>query len=111
VIAVRDGRTTRRCSRPNGAVTIDSKITGGEAPVRRLSAQTVRPKPMSVKIGQRVRLKSTGEVGVVVWVWEDAELGTDTYVAFFGDDWPEGKPAEKPYILRYLEPSLELIND
>ena len=45
------------------------------------------------------------EVGVVVWVWWD-EIGFfDYYVAFFGSEFPDGKP-EKPYILRYGEATL-----
>lgn len=44
----------------------------------------------------------TSEFGVVVHCWLDSEIGMfDCYIAFFGDDFPDGKPAEKPYILRY----------
>ena len=42
------------------------------------------------------------EYGVIVHCWLDVELGIfDCYVAFFGASFPSGKPAEKPYILRY----------
>jgi hypothetical protein len=64
-----------------------------------------------MKPGQRVRLKSTGEVGIVVHTWLDKFLcATDCYVAFFGHAIPEGKPVAKPYILRYLDSSLELLD-
>jgi len=58
-------------------------------------------------VGDRVRLKATGEVGVVVCVWFDAEFGYDHYVAFFGHEFPQGQPASPPYILRYAATSLE----
>ena len=62
---------------------------------------------MPIRIGQRVRLCSTGEVGVVVWLWHSEEIdATDTYVAFFGDQFPTGAPSEKPYVLRYAASSL-----
>jgi len=63
-------------------------------------------------IGQKVRLISTGEVGVVVWLWQDEYGDTDTYVAFWGEKFPEihysslTKP-DKPYILRYYAAGLE----
>ena len=44
----------------------------------------------------------TSEFGVVVHCWLDNEIGMfDCYIAFFDDVFPDGKPAEKPYILRY----------
>lgn len=47
------------------------------------------------------------EEGVVVHCWLDEELGVfDCYVAFFGASVPEGKPSEKPYVLRYASTSL-----
>lgn len=47
------------------------------------------------------------EYGVVVHCWLDDEINAhDCYVAFFGDHEPSGKPAEKPYILRYASISL-----
>ena len=65
--------------------------------------------------GTKVRLDSlvndnehvTSEYGVVVHCWQEEEFGFyDCYVAFFGDAMPAGKPAEKPYVLRYGAPSL-----
>jgi hypothetical protein len=45
---------------------------------------------------------TTSEFGVVVHCWLDNEIGMfDCYIAFFGDDFPDGKPDEKPYLLRY----------
>lgn len=62
----------------------------------------------SLQPGDRVRLISTGEVGVVVWTWRDDELdGPDTYVAFFGESFPMGRPDQPPYILRYFATSLQ----
>jgi hypothetical protein len=50
------------------------------------------------------------EYGVVVHCWFDREIDAhDCYVAFFGDQQPAGKPAEKPYILRYASTSLTVI--
>ncbi|MDP1631840.1 MAG: hypothetical protein Q8L66_10520 [Caulobacter sp.] len=49
----------------------------------------------------------TWEDGVVVHCWLEDQLGIfDCYVAFFGSAIPEGKPPEKPYVLRYASPSL-----
>ena len=68
--------------------------------------------------GTRVRLDSlvndegepTAEFGVVVHCWLDDEIGMfDCYVAFFGPEFPEGKPSEKPYILRYAATSLTVL--
>jgi hypothetical protein len=61
-------------------------------------------------IGEKVKLKSTGEVGVIVWFWEDGYGAIDAYIAFFGDKFPHTKPKEKPYILRYYTSSLEKYN-
>ena len=61
---------------------------------------------MSLCIGQKVKLIATGEVGVVVWCWSNEHGDTDTYVAFFGNEFPEGAPHEAPYVLRYYESSL-----
>ncbi len=60
-------------------------------------------------IGQKVRLKSTNEVGIVVWSWKCKVMGIDNYIAFFGDQFPTNTKIEKPYILRYASCSLELI--
>ena len=44
----------------------------------------------------------TSEYGVVVHCWLNDDIGMfDCYIAFFGSDFPEGKPAEQPYVLRY----------
>lgn len=60
--------------------------------------------------GTRVRLDAfvndddhtTPEFGVVVYCWLDKEIGMfDCYVAFFGAAFPDGKPDEQPYVLRY----------
>jgi hypothetical protein len=68
--------------------------------------------------GTKVRLDSlrngsdepTSEYGIVVHCWEEAELDFfDCYVAFFGDGVPTGKPAEKPYVLKYAAISLTTI--
>lgn len=50
------------------------------------------------------------EYGVVVHCWFDEELGGyDCYVAFFGNRHPVGKPAGKPYVLRYASTSLTVM--
>jgi hypothetical protein len=50
------------------------------------------------------------EYGVVVHCWLDEEIGGhDRYVAFFGSRQPVGKPASKPYILRYAAASLTIV--
>jgi hypothetical protein len=61
---------------------------------------------MSLHIGQKVRLTSTGEVSVIVWLWKNEQGDTDRHVAFFGKEFPNGSPKDKPYILRYYESSL-----
>ncbi|MDG2004019.1 MAG: hypothetical protein P8J20_11880 [Novosphingobium sp.] len=54
----------------------------------------------------------TSEFGVVIHCWLDDELGMfDCYVAFFGLALPSGKPAEKPYVLRYTAASLDKIDE
>ncbi len=63
---------------------------------------------MELRIGQKVRLRSTGEVGVIVWLWTNEHGDTDTYVSFFGKAFPSGQPEEKPYVLRYFAACLEL---
>jgi hypothetical protein len=56
-------------------------------------------------------LDETWEVGVVVHCWLDEEIGAyDCYVAFFGDTIPAGRPAEKPYVLRYASTSLTVVD-
>jgi hypothetical protein len=55
---------------------------------------------------------SEPEYGVVIHCWHDAEIcGYDCYVAFFGEAFPEGKLAEKPYVLRYAAVSLTTLAD
>jgi len=50
------------------------------------------------------------EYGIVVHCWLDDEIDAHRcYVAFFGDQLPQGKPVEKPYILRYASTSLTVI--
>ncbi|MFN3674845.1 MAG: hypothetical protein ACK4TC_02620 [Sphingomonas pseudosanguinis] len=70
--------------------------------------------------GTRVRLDAlvydddrvASEFGVVVHCWLDDQIGGyDCYVALFGDAFPEGRPSEKPYILRYASVSLTTIED
>ena len=61
-------------------------------------------------VGDKVRLKSTGEVGIVIHSWHDTQLSVqDNYIAFFGDEIPSGEPEAIPYVLRYLSSSLEKI--
>jgi hypothetical protein len=59
--------------------------------------------------GDEVVLISTGECGVVVSAWHEAEaFGHDHYVAFFGARFPAPgtKPRKPPYVLRCSETSL-----
>jgi len=66
--------------------------------------------PEKLEIGTKVRHPDSGEVGVVVYTWRDDFLQLqDCYVAFFGTEFPDGKPAEKPYILNYAALSLEVV--
>jgi len=52
------------------------------------------------------------EYGVVVHFWVSDEFdGYDCYVAFFGQELPDGAPPEKPYILRYAAVSLVVLED
>ncbi len=71
-----------------------------------------------IQAGTRVRLDSlvndddapTSEFGVVVHCWLDDEIGVfDCYVAFFGAGFPNAKPSEKPYVLRYAATSLTVL--
>lgn len=70
-----------------------------------------------VRIGSRVRRRFSNsdgavetECGVVVHIWNDPETGDDdAYIAFFGSQFPVGKPTAKPYILRYFVAGLEVI--
>jgi len=52
------------------------------------------------------QLDESWDDGVVVHCWLDDAVGVhDCYVAFFGAAIPEGKPADKPCILRYASTS------
>lgn len=70
-----------------------------------------------VRVGSRIRRTFENndggcqtECGVVVHVWTDPETGEeDAYIAFFGDQFPEGQPNSKPYILRYFVAGLEIV--
>ena len=65
----------------------------------------------NLSIGMKLRLKSTGEVGIVIWTWHNEFLvAHDCYVAFFGKELPAGEPSETPYVLKYLSTSLERID-
>jgi len=67
--------------------------------------------------GTRVRLDSGEggpEFGVVVHCWSedlgDGFLIYDCYVAFFGREFPDGSPEEKPYVLKYASTSLQVLD-
>jgi hypothetical protein len=63
--------------------------------------------------GDRVRYRGSDEAehGVVVHTWtDDATAATDCHVAFYGTTFPEGRPRSKPYVLRYLASSLEVVD-
>jgi hypothetical protein len=51
------------------------------------------------------------ERGLVVSCWLEPSGFFDCYVAFSGKEFPEGKPAEVPYVLRYAAVSLKIIDD
>lgn len=61
---------------------------------------------MKFQMGQKVKLKSTQEVGIILCIWENEQGDADTYVAFFGEKFPEGEPEKKPYVLHSYESSL-----
>ena len=42
--------------------------------------------------------------------WSEEIHAMDCYVAFFGEVFPKGKPEEKPYVLRYAESSLTVLD-
>lgn len=68
-----------------------------------------------IEPGTKVRhdgLEDGPEFGVVVHCWHEPEIGGyDCYVAFFGADFPAGRPNQKPYILRYAVASLQVLAD
>ena len=65
---------------------------------------------MKLPAGTKVKLISTGEVGVIICGWIDQVMDDDYYVAFFGQSFPSGKPSDKPYVLRYAGMSLEIFD-
>jgi hypothetical protein len=53
---------------------------------------------------------TTPEFGIVVQCRLDDQIGMfECYVAFFGTEFPDGKPLEKSYILRYGATSLTVL--
>ncbi|XAM00889.1 hypothetical protein OT109_05785 [Phycisphaeraceae bacterium D3-23] len=99
----RPGRDLRRLLR-------DGKINGArQLPNRRWFIDR------ALLPGDRVQLRTSdneSEVGIVLCCWIDEMLQVqDNYVAVFGPSFPHGKPASKPYVLRYLSSSLTLIDD
>ena len=64
--------------------------------------------------GTRVRYDGTGEpeYGIVVHCWINDQIQAyDCYIAFFGDQFPEGAPKYIPYILRYASTSVVVVSD
>jgi len=61
-----------------------------------------------LEVGQKVRIPSTGEVGVIIHTWLDECGDQDAYIAFFGLEFPSGK-TDMPYTLRYYTAGLEVI--
>ena len=68
--------------------------------------------------GSRVRLsikiEDNGLVspqsGIVIHCWRDEEADCFmSYVAFFGDDLPQGRPTCEPYVLQHKATSLALL--
>lgn len=66
---------------------------------------------MKYERGQTVAYDGSGhrEYGVVVHSWVDEGGAHDYYVAFFDGGIPNGKPSQKPVILRYYEESLSAV--
>ena len=70
-----------------------------------------------IKVGSKVKRRGSDgdgtvgtEVGIVVHIWRDQKTElNDAYIAFFGSDFPDGRPEKKPYILRYFVDGLELV--
>jgi hypothetical protein len=61
--------------------------------------------------GTRVRYdgwaEDEPEYGIIVHCWLNPKLAMyDCLVAFFGNEFPVGEPAEHPYVLRYSAASL-----
>jgi hypothetical protein len=62
--------------------------------------------------GTKVRYDGTGEpeFGIVVHCWMNDEVAAyDCYVAFFGSEFPSGRPASIPYVLRYFTTSVNVV--
>ena len=64
-----------------------------------------------IEVGNRVRLESTGECGIVLHTWRNDVGDVDCYVAFFGDEFPrrDEQLARIPYVLRYGAVSLRFV--
>jgi hypothetical protein len=71
-----------------------------------------------LKPGTRVRLAIklsedgmvTPQSGIVIHCWQDDVANCfQSYVAFFGDELPRGKPPCEPYIVQHKASSLEEI--
>jgi hypothetical protein len=69
-----------------------------------------------LKPGTRVRLAIklagdgmvTPQSGIVIHCWLDKDANCfQSYVAFFGDKLPRGKPSNEPYIVQHKAISLE----
>ncbi len=73
----------------------------------------------ALKIGDRVRLRSSRECGIVLLVWANEHGDRDCYVAFYGEAFPDHRVAsrrrkrdpKRPYVLRYYETSLARVRD
>ncbi len=64
------------------------------------------------KVGDKVKHPSTGEVGIVVHRYYEPDIQMmDLYIAFFGLEFPQGKPKRLPYILRYAEEGMLAAQD
>jgi hypothetical protein len=98
--------------RVTGTTTTSDGIVGED--VSEHSEETLK-----ALIGRRVCRRADNldseygsEFGVILNAWIDEQLeAVDCYVVFFGDRWPTAgqPPIEKPYVLRYLLSSLELL--
>jgi len=73
-----------------------------------------------IEPGTRVRLAIaimddgmvTPQPGIVIHCWRDEETSAfESYVAFFGDELPQGKPLDEPYIVQHKTTALETIVD
>jgi len=62
-----------------------------------------------LEVGQKVRLKCTGEVGIIVHTWLDLAGDQDAYITFLGKKFPTSIPTAAPYTLRYFTAGLEAI--